>query len=90
MKISNGYVAVSKIIEPKTDADSFETVEVQDSSLFKGKVEHLPAEPVFMGNDQVAIGDIIYFAKYSPDTHDLKVEGEDLKFVSTRDILAVK
>lgn len=87
MKISNNYVAIEKIEEqPK---EGFQTVEIQDSSTYKGRVVYLPEMPVCMGNTFVNIGDIVLFAKYSPDTHEITNDGRTIKFVSTRDLLAV-
>lgn len=83
MHISNKYIAVVKLEEEKKEG--FETVQVQDNFIYKGKVVLLPEAPVFMGNKQVAIGDTVIFAKYSPDTHEI----EDKKFVSVNDVLAV-
>lgn len=87
MNISNNYIAVEKLEEPTKGG--FQTVEVQDSSIFKGKVKFVPEAPIFMGNKQVTIGDTILFAKYSPNTHDIEDEGLKLKFVKTEDVLAV-
>jgi len=86
MQVSNNYVVVEKI-EPEVK-EGFQTVDVIDESTFKGRVTHLPEAPVYLGNLPVQVGDAILFAKYSPDTHEIEVEGKKLKFVSTRDILA--
>lgn len=87
MFISNNYVCVEKPEEPVKEG--FQTVDIQDSSTFKGKVKFIPEAPIYMGNKQVTIGDTILFAKYSPNTHDIEHGGLKLKFVSTGDILAV-
>lgn len=87
MQISNNFIAVEKLEEPKQEG--FQTVEVQDSSSFKGKVKFIPEAPIYMGNKPVTVGDVILFAKYSPNTHDIEYEGLKLKFVSTQDVLAV-
>lgn len=87
MKISNNYVAVEQIQTEKKEGE-FETVQVQNDFVYKGKVAHLPEAPIYMGNDKISIGDTILFAKYSPDTHEIEHEGRKYKFVSTRDILA--
>lgn len=86
MQISNLYVVVEKVEEEKKEG--FQIVEVTDSSLFKGRVTHSPDHPIFMTNDRLAVGDIIVFSKYSPDTHDIELEGKKYKFVAVRDILA--
>lgn len=87
MYISNSYVVVEKVEEPV--AEGFQAVQVQDSSIYKGKVTDVPEAPIFMGNEHVGIGDIILFAKYSPDTHDVEEGGKKMKFVKTTDILCV-
>ena len=86
MQVSNNYIVVEKHEEPPKEG--FQTVDVVDSSLFKGRVTHIPEVPVFMGNERVGVGDIILFSKYSPDTHEIEIDGKKLKFVATRDILA--
>lgn len=86
MQVSVNYIVVEKVEEEKKEG--FQTVEVSDSSLFKGKVTNLPEVPVYMGNSQVKVGDIVLFAKYSPDTHEIDYEGKKLKFVAIRDLLA--
>lgn len=86
MQVSNNYVMVEKVEEEKQEG--FQTVEVTDSSLFTGRITNLPEVPVYLGNERLQIGDIILFAKYSPDTHEVKLKDKTYKFVSTRDILA--
>lgn len=86
MQISNKYVVVEKLEEEKKDG--FKTVDVQDNYVYKAKVLLLPENPVFMGNQQLIIGDIVLFAKYSPDTHEIDLDGKKVKFVTINDILA--
>lgn len=83
MQISNKYIVVEKLEEEVKEG--FKTVDVQDNFVYKGRVTNVGEAPVFMGNKQVGLGDIVLFAKYSPDTHE--VEGK--KFVAVTDILAV-
>ena len=87
MKVSNNYIVVKKLREPETDG--FKTIEVQDSFVYKGQVTHIPEAPVYIGNEPVSVGSIVVFAKYSPDTHEIEVEGEMLKFVKTTEILGL-
>lgn len=87
MDISIHYLVIEKLEEPAKEG--FQTVDVQDSSTFKGKIKFLPAIPVFMGNSQLFVGNTILFAKYSPNTHDIEHEGLKLKFVKIEDVLAV-
>ncbi len=87
MQISNNYIVVEKLEIEKQEG--IITVDVQDSSVYKGKVTHIPEAPVYMGNKPVTVGDIVLFAKYSPDTHEIDLDGIKVKFVRTTDILAV-
>lgn len=88
MQISNNYIVVIKDF-PAPQEGEFKVVEVQDDFIYRGRVKLLGEAPIFMGNKQVTVGDVVLFAKYSPDTHEIEHEGEKLKFVSTADILAV-
>lgn len=88
MKLLGNRVLVSKIEEPKTEG--FQTVDVQDSFVYKGRIEQLVFGHRMRVNDvDLDIGSIILFAKYSPDTHSIPINGKDLKFVEVEDILAV-
>lgn len=87
MQISNNYIVVEKLEEEVKEG--FKTVDVQDNYVYKGKVTHIPEAPVFLGNVQVAPGSIVLFAKYSPDTHEIDLDGKKVKFVGTNDILAI-
>ena len=88
MNISNNRIVVEKIEDEKQEG-GFEMVNVQDSYTYRGKVVFLPEAPVYMGNEPVKVGDTVLFAKYSPDTHELEIDGKKLKFVKTEDLLAV-
>lgn len=88
MKILGNRVLVSRVEEEKKDG--FQTVEVQDSFVYKGRVEQVPALMVFdhfVGS--ILIGEIILFAKNSPDTHEIDVEGKKMKVVMVNDIIAI-
>lgn len=87
MTISNNRVVVEKIEEEAKEG--FKIVSINDSFVCRGKVVMIPEQPVFMGNRQVAPGDTVLFAKYSPDTHLIELGGKDVKFILTTDILAV-
>lgn len=89
MKILGNRILISKVEEDKKEG--FQTVDVQDSFVYKGKVES-------RGNDylndsaripEIEIGNIILFAKYSPDTQEVDYEGKKMKIVSADDVLAV-
>lgn len=87
MQISNNYIVVEKLEEEVKEG--FKAVEIQDNYVYKGKATHVPEAPVYMGNKPVMIGDVVLFAKYSPDTHEIDLDGKKVKFVATSDILAV-
>lgn len=98
MKILGNRLLVSKVEEPKKEG--FETVDVMDSFVYKGKIEQLgedrySSEGVTMTTtyplqvDALEVGKTILFAKYSPDTQEIEHEGVKYKIVEVRDILAV-
>lgn len=87
MEINANYVVVQRVEEPAKEG--FQAVEVQDSSVYKGKIIKLPGEPVHVCNKLLSIGDVVLFMKYSPDTVEIEHEGEKLKFVKRSDLLAV-
>lgn len=84
MKILGNRVLVSKVQEPKPEG--FETVQVTDSFVYKGKVEQCSWPE---SDTPFKIGDIVLFAKYSPDTQDVEHEGVKYKAVKVDDIIAV-
>ena len=96
MIILGDRILVSKITEEKKEG--FQAVEVQDSFLYKGKVEQVgqgPSMPVeYSGTNYVAPGitegSIVLFAKYSPHTQMINVEGEEMKVIRTEDIIAIE
>ena len=79
---------VGKIEKPK-DTEGFIKADVFDDFLFKGEVKFLPEEPIYVGNYLLSLGNIVAFAKYSPDTHEIEIDGDKLKFVHRNDVLAV-
>lgn len=88
MEISVNYCLVKKIEEPKSEG--FQAVEIQDSFVYKGRIVKLPtSQPAFLGDRRLAEGDVVVFAKYSPDTIEIEFEGEKQKFVKLTDLLAV-
>ena len=81
--INANYVIVEKIKEEQEDG--FVAVEVQDSFVYKGKIKEIPQVPLYVDNHALSVGDVVMFAKYSPDTHE--VDGD--KFIKAVDILKV-
>jgi len=82
MKILGDRVLVSKVEEPVKDG--FQTVDVQDSFVNKGRVEQTSQDYA-----SIKVGDVVLFAKYSPDTQEIEHEGEKMKIVMVSDIIAV-
>lgn len=88
MKILGNRILVSKVEEPK--AEGFQAVEVQDSFVNKGKIEQLGNEfKIDLPDYEVTPGDIVLFAKYSPDTQEIEHEGKKLKIINVSDVLAI-
>ncbi len=81
MNILNGYLLVDKL--PKKEAEGFEIVETQDDFVYKGKV--IASDAI-----NIKVNDVVIFAKYSPDTHEIDFEGRKVKFVKATDVLAVE
>lgn len=87
MKISNNYVMVEKVVDPIVEGE-FKVVEVQDNFVYKGRVKMKPdSQPIYLGDTPIAVGDVVWFAKYSPDTMELEVEGVKVKLVAVKDLL---
>lgn len=92
MRILGNRVLVSKVEEPQ--AEGFNAVQVLDSFTFKGKVEEVgmlitfEAHPGYVA-PLVKEGDIVLFAKYSPDTQEVEVEEQTMKIIKVEDILAI-
>jgi co-chaperonin GroES (HSP10) len=90
MKILGNRVLVSRI-EDETK-EGFTTVDIQDSFIYKGRVEQIGGETgtvwtgTNMGSPYLEVGKIVYFAKYSPHTQDL----EGMKVIRMEDIIAVE
>lgn len=85
MKILGNRILVSKVDQDQTEG--FKTVEVQDNFVYKGGVEQLGDLQTMHLN--IKPGDIILFAKYSPDTQEIDHEGQKMKIINVDDVLAV-
>ena len=88
MKILGNRILVSRIEDE--EKDGFQTVEVQDSFLYKGKVEQVGLLESSTNGSTIKIGDIVLFAKYSPHTQTVPVDGQDMKIIRIEDIIAVE
>lgn len=77
-------------IKEEKKTGGFETVEVQTNFLYKGKVEQLgDSYQTSTTTSKINVGDVVVFAKYSPHTQTVDVEGEEMKIIKVDDILAV-
>lgn len=98
MKIIGDRVLVERIEKEKTDG--FETVQVLDEFVSRGRIVKV-GQPLYRGwtgstvtssdpsEDDLAVGNTILFAKFSPDTQEVKVDGKDMKVVAISDIIAI-
>jgi len=99
MKIIGDRVLVERV--EKERGAGFETVDVMDDFVSKGRIV-MVGEPLqrsfgttavtYTEGDRqsdLAVGNVVVFAKWSPDTQEMKVEGKDMKVVAIPDIIAV-
>lgn len=100
MKLIGERVLVERVERENTGG--FETVDVLDDFVSKGRIVQV-GQPLSRGwahstmttvntaptEDDLTIGNIILFAKFSPDTQEVKVEGKDMKSVALADIIAI-
>ena len=94
MKILGNRVLLERVEEEKKEGE-FQTVDVQDSFVYKGRVMKSDDDVPTSYSHSISLrpflseGDIVLFAKYSPDTQEIEHEGKKLKIVNTADILAI-
>ena len=95
MKVLGMRLLVSRVDEDKKEG--FEKVEVQDSFVYKGKIEQLGSAMTSamyfttsgIEKPDFAEGGIVLFAKYSPDTQEVEHDGKKYKIIRAEDVLAV-
>lgn len=89
MKIIGNRVLVTRVEEEKKGG--FETVEVTDNFVYKGRVAMIGTDEFTTSYVEsfLSVGDVVLFTKYSPDTHEVDYDGEKAKIISIDDILAV-
>lgn len=80
-KLLGKCILVSKVEEEAKEG--FQTIQVQDSFVYKGKVEDVTLQATEAG---IKVGDIVIFKKYSPDTDDVELEGKKYKVVDVNDV----
>lgn len=78
-----------KKFEEEKKEGGFTTVEVQDNFVNKGVIVAMGLEASNNTSFLADVGDVVLFAKYSPDTHEIEVEGEKLKVINKDDVLAI-
>lgn len=88
IQILGNRILVSRIEEPKQTG--FEAVAPTDSFLYKGMIEAVGTGELNQ-TDHVPMkaGELVLFAKYSPDTQEVMVGDELMKIISTEDVLAI-
>lgn len=93
MKILGNRILVSRIKEEEVKEGEFEKVQVQDDFLYKGKVEQIGVESEYNGTSVarpiIERENVVLFAKYSPHTQSVTVEGEEMKVVRMEDVIAI-
>ncbi len=99
MKVLGNRLLVERVEEEKKDG--FQTVDVQDTFVNKGRIvqigdgfEYMPnAQWVGTGIAVVAppfqIGDVVLFNKYSPDTQEVEHDKQKMKIIVQDDVIAV-
>lgn len=95
MRILGNRILITKLEEEKKEG--FQTVDTQDSFLYKGKIE-MVGDIHFASSDgrgaerikeALVIGETVIFTKYSPDTQTIPYNGGEAKIISIDDVLAV-
>ena len=91
MQILGQRLLVSRVEEEVKEG--FQTVDVVDSFIYKGKIEQIGGDEIYpsstISQGRFNVGDIVLFAKYSPDTQEIDHDGKKMKIVSIDDILAI-
>lgn len=85
--LNSKYILVTR--PPEIKQEGFQTIKVEDVSTYTGIVHDLPDTPVHLDNHQLAKGDTVIFAKYSPDTHLIQRDGQEMKYIAVQDLLEV-
>lgn len=88
MKLLGNRVLVKR--EPKAEVSGFEQVQAVDDFVGKGSIVMLGHEvDEFSVTPMFEVGQVIVFAKFSPDTRTIEHEGEEMKSVLVSDIIAI-
>lgn len=84
MKLLGNRVLVKR--EPKKEAEGFEAVKAIDDFTSRGVVVQVGDE---VTKEDIKVGATVAFAKFSPDTHSVTVDDEEMKAVLVSDIIAI-
>lgn len=93
MKILGNRLLVSRVEDEKKEG--FQTVEVQDNFIYKGRVEQVGEDTGMMWTGTsiqqplIQEGSVVLFAKYSPHSQDVEYEGKKMKIIRLEDVLAI-
>lgn len=90
MQILGERLLVSRIEDDKKEG--FQTVDVTDSFVYKGKIEQVGDQSWGTSTStqgKFEIGQIVLFAKYSPDTQEVEHQDVKMKIIRTQDVLAI-
>tara|TARA_R110000868_G_scaffold86958_1_gene243525 strand:- start:14996 stop:15280 length:285 start_codon:yes stop_codon:yes gene_type:complete len=93
MKILGNRLLVTRVEEEKKEG--FQTVEVQDSFIYKGRIEQVGEDKgmmwtgTSMQESPIKVGMTVLFAKYSPHSQDIDDAGEKKKIIRMEDVLAI-
>jgi co-chaperonin GroES (HSP10) len=82
LRILGNRILVSKIED--VEVEGFNEVKIQDSFIFKGKVEEIGQI-----TQDIKQGDTVLFSKYSPDNQEVDVNEQIMKIIKVEDVLAI-
>lgn len=76
--------------EPEAKSEGFQAVKAVDDFTSRGVIAGIGDEvdTVRQGR-RIEVGQTVVFARFSPDTHTVQVDGEDMKSVLVSDIIAI-
>lgn len=92
MKILGNRLLVSRVEEEQKEG--FKTIEVQDNFVYKGRIAMVGDDGYTFSGTSInpplfSVGDVVLFAKYSPDTQEIDHEGKMMKIINQLDVLAI-
>ena len=77
----------------KDQEGKIQVLEAQTSFIYKGKIEQVGDQSwgtsTISTQSKFEIGQIVLFAKYSPDTQEIEHQDVKMKIIRTQDVLAI-